>query len=263
LFYDFINAQITARPPQIEFSLINDYFPQKFNVLGKMYHDFAAAVNTNSVSGYISNLQGIFYNPYHYYIMQSLRNSVNRNIYKAVDGISELGINKRFFYAIEGKQITDEQREFISQNYASPLLYGSKYHFNLTSTINRQIRNDFKKKEKQGKLYNGLHLEKFSPICETWEFQIGKEYTMPQPALDIDFSKRKLNENARQRILAVRGYDTLTKYYHILNDGNKSSDKEWFNVPTELVKYAKGIAATPQGLGACIHDLDLIMASIT
>jgi len=268
LFYDFINKEVknsaNINHSPIEISLINDYFPQKFNVLGNMYNAFMEAIYNDSMNDYFSNFPNIQYQPYHYYVMQSLRNSIRQNIDNAIKGISDAGINKRMIYTLAGKPITAEQTEFISNTYVKPIMrkhaeQGMNYHYYLTGAINRQIKNDFKKEDKRKSLYNVLHIEKYSPICETWEIEVTKDYQIVKPPTDIEFCKRKLNENARHKILKISGYDTLLKYYNIQRD---IEGKEFFLLPEELAAYTKNFPFHHQNLSYYLNDLDTLIKDI-
>ena len=262
LFHDYLNRELMSN--NFNFSLISDYIPQKFNILGNMYHAFMESVNNNSYNEYLDTCQSIHYPPFHYYVMQCLRNSIKQNINNAIEGISANGLSKQLLYTISGKPITDEQWAFITSNYINPIKRGNQargitYQINLTNEINRRIKNDFKKKENKAKLYNGLQIESYSPICEVWEFQISKSYSSITPTINIDFCRRKLNENAIQKVLNISGYDTLLKYYHIQRD---IEGKDYFLVPAELERYTKNFPFHYINLGYYLNDLDVLIKDI-
>jgi len=77
--------------------------------------------------------------------------------------------------------------------------------------------------------------------------------------LDINFCKRKLNENAVQKILSLSGYDTLLKYYNIQKD---IAGKEFFIFHEELKRYTKKFPLHYEWLGMYLNDLGILIKNI-
>jgi len=73
-------------------------------------------------------------------------------------------------------------------------------------------------------------------------------------------TKRKLNENATQKILAFSGYDTLLKYFNIQKD---IEGKEFFLFPEELKRYTRNFPLHYEWLGLYLNDLDILIKNIS
>ena len=184
-----------------------------------------------------------------------------KNIDNTIGNISAIGMDKKFLYTLNGKPLTTAQEDFIRDNYTKSIRYhdklcGINYTHDLTGKINKQIRADFYDKTKVKTLCNGLQINEYFPICETWDIQLDRKYQPITPMLDIDFCRQKLNENAIERVKKISGYDTILKYYN-----NGITD---FIIPADLKEYFIDtmIFSDKSFLKRYLNDIDTVIGDI-
>jgi len=268
LFYDLLNREYNAffiqQPPHImtmnlDYTLLNDYLTQEFDIMGDMYNILTTSYYSDNLKRYFFDNYEINYYPFYGFIMKCLRNATITNIDNTIEKANIDGINKKQLYTVNKNPLTDIQTQFILQNYIMPIrsndiASGINYRHDLTGEINRRLKINFKDKTKRIVLSNVFQIQDYMPICKTWYIQIERAYKIQSLKLPIDFSKRIMNDNAIQKIQDISGYSTIIQHYN-------SKSKE-FIVSPQLKQYTRQFPFSPQYLSFYMSDLDTMMKDI-